>query len=142
MSPMNQYKIGDEKVVTAYRLPLDTKVKEGQDIADIASFITPSVEDVVSAVDAQYRKWGVQDHPDTGVAGSQYLIASQDTLKGLYDKCGADVDWTTILLEEVAEAIEETDEEAKITELAQVAAVAIAWMDQIARRRMAREMGQ
>jgi hypothetical protein len=47
--------------------------------------------------------------------------------------------WALALLEEVAEALDETDPDALRAELVQVAAVALRWIDALDRRRSATE---
>lgn len=117
-----------------------------------------SVLDEVAAERArQTAKWGVQRHPDgTGqyplvnvqVAelrlGSE-LFAPLSVLGNLgaarlalAAKCATDdraragrVDWRDILLEEVFEALAESDPEKLRTELIQVAAVATQWVEAI-----------
>lgn len=80
----------------------------------------------------QLGMWGDQHHPD-GTARDAMLL----TLAGLYrDTCQdharrGTVTWADILLEEVFEAITETDRAALRSELVQVAAVAVAWVEDV-----------
>lgn len=94
----------------------------------------------------QDAKWGQQDHPDgTGpevvwsFTGPASWVA--DTAKGATDVAAQEgcLTWRDVLLEEVAEAFAEEDEEALETELVQVAAVAVQWREAIRRRRAGRE---
>jgi len=93
----------------------------------------------------QNRKWGEQNHPDrmtmfgTPVFRMAYGIESADYLRR---KCNdaferGDASWDRILLEEVAEAMDEcaaNDTVGLRRELLQVAAVAVAWVEAIDRR--------
>lgn len=93
----------------------------------------------------QDEKWGVQNHPDIDYrhVPSVYIFASQDMKEVCQaaHKAGQD-NWATILLEEVLEAVDEAetdgasnDSGAKLrTELIQVAAVCVAWVEAIDRR--------
>ena len=81
---------------------------------------------------SQDAKWGQQDHPDgTGAfkpeaekarASCEHLFASGHPM------------WWPILLEEVFEALAETDPVKLRAELVQVAAVTVAWIEAIDRR--------
>jgi len=79
---------------------------------------------------SQFGKWGDQRHPD----------GTSQTLKYVAVACQADcqkaaeqdrVTWRLILEEEVAEALAEVDPAALRKELVQVAAVAVAWIEDI-----------
>jgi hypothetical protein len=82
----------------------------------------------------QDEKWGEQDHPDG--TGTLYY---QDKAREATEECrvafaeGAG-DWALILLEEVFEALAESDDVRLISELTEVAAVATAWIEAIKRR--------
>lgn len=97
---------------------------------------------------AQHIKWGQQDHPDgTGpdlsllddigalwsdTNNAELADAARDRTNAL---AGADMlTYAHILLEEVGEALAESDPAALRTELVQVAAVAVAWVEAIDRR--------
>ncbi len=82
----------------------------------------------------QDRKWGVQNLPD-GTGGDGYVKAA-NRARGLCEAAFKDKKGTYkhILLEEVAEAMAESDETKLSTELIQVAAVAVAWVECIQRR--------
>lgn len=80
----------------------------------------------------QIEKWGEQHHEDgTGASGWEHAAnlwkAYNDNLVSLR----GDTDWTGILLEEVYEALAEADVEKLRAELIQVAAVAVAWVEDI-----------
>jgi hypothetical protein len=82
----------------------------------------------------QDAKWGLQAHPDgTG----EWHVQSADHFRMICDAQAArgEVTWTDILLEEVYEALSETDPEKLAEELRQVAAVAVNWLEAIHRRK-------
>lgn len=82
---------------------------------------------------AQHTKWGEQNHPDgTGGLTAQFHanIARTDCERAFKDGRGT---WRHILNEEVAEALAESDPEKLKTELIQVAAVAVAWVEKLIR---------
>jgi hypothetical protein len=83
----------------------------------------------------QDAKWGKQnDHPDG--TGTQSARASTALIRDAYQQAfarGAGT-WSLILAEEIAEAFAESDRAKLRTELIQVAAVAVAWIEAIDRR--------
>lgn len=98
---------------------------------------TPNTADALAdTADERIRqaaKWGVQSWPDG--TGPQY-IAMADAAKAHTDAAAerGDVTWLDILMEEVSEAAAETDHAALRTELVQVAAVALSWVEDIDRK--------
>lgn len=89
----------------------------------------------------QHNMWGVRDHPDVNelVPRDRYGIGSAEELRqACQDRFRLDKgSWTDILLEEVAEAVEEAvaGNSANLrAELIQVAAVITAWVEAIDRR--------
>jgi hypothetical protein len=92
----------------------------------------------------QHQKWGEQNHPDAVAFANQFtplprLVASSLDARMVCDKRHekGHGSWLDILIEEVAEAADEAYEgnvEALRTELVQVAAVAVAWVEAIDRR--------
>jgi hypothetical protein len=83
----------------------------------------------------QEAKWGEQNHPDG--TGALYRVRASE-LQRRYTELGferGEGTWTLILLEEVAEALAESDEARLREELVQVAAVAVSWVEAIDRRR-------
>lgn len=90
----------------------------------------------------QDAKWGEQNHPD-GTGPDVRLRWGADTYAGAAQVCrklcqsaaadGANT-FAGILLEEVFEGLAESDPKALRTELVQVAAVAVAWIEAIDRR--------
>lgn len=83
----------------------------------------------------QDEKWGEQNHP----SGSPGDVARRyaDVSRATCEKAAAEgrVTWTHIFHEEASEALVETDESKLRAELVQVAAVAVAWIECIDRRR-------
>lgn len=95
----------------------------------------------------QDEKWGEQNHPDgTGPKVKVLLgttvnldLRTGDELAHIFRrKCGDNLphqdNWRDILLEEVFEAMAESDPVKLREELIQVAAVAVAWVEAIDRR--------
>lgn len=80
---------------------------------------------------AQVARWGVQHHPD-GTGDVRWRSRRDEARKWTDNaaKIGA-VTWQDILYEEVAEAFAEHDPAALRRELVQVAAVAVAWIEDI-----------
>jgi len=99
---------------------------------------SPSLYKILGEVSAERQrqdaKWGEQNHKDgTGgedARGRAHLAkeACESALRQ------GRATWAHILIEEVMEAMAETDQEKLITELTQVAAVACAWVEAIRRR--------
>ena len=86
----------------------------------------------------QFDKWGEQQLPN-GNADSPYILntyrEAAEEAKSLNDMAGGGYDWTTVLLEEVYEALSEPTDEGFRRELVQVAAVALAIINDIDRRK-------
>lgn len=96
------------------------------------------INELVKERDRQDEMWGQQDHPNRhGNTGPHFSFAElledsralneQNVAKG-------ENNWTDILLEEVFEALSEPNQSNLRTELIQVAAVAVAWVEAIDRR--------
>ncbi len=79
--------------------------------------------------DRQDVKWGAQHHPH---GTSLSFVAMSDEAKRRFDAT-SDPTWQMILDEEVLEAFSETDVDKLRAELVQVAAVAVAWLEDIDR---------
>ena len=82
----------------------------------------------------QDAKWGEQNHPDgTGGPSSEEMVR---LAKARCDQAARDggLTYEMILTEEFYEALAEIDPEKLRTELIQVAAVAVAWIECIDRR--------
>lgn len=116
-------------------------------VPDKVSARITSINDVLGERDAQDAKWGEQNHPDgTGPRGvflRHRGLYRVNTFKGLADTTRSVTDSRTkagtlsfadILLEEVFEALAESDPAKLRTELVQVAAVAVQWVEAIDRR--------
>lgn len=89
----------------------------------------------------QHLKWGQQDWPDgTGPDGWLFEDFQYARLETLMQRHNDDqvskglLTWTDILLEEVFEALCETEPEKLKAELTQIAAVAESWVESIDRR--------
>jgi len=105
----------------------------------------------------QEAKWGEQNHPDgTGLAepvlaavddvlvehgfelqgetpAAALMVAARQACKDEFDRHQGS--YADVLLEEVFEALAEDDPQALVTELVQVAAVAVAWIEKKLRGR-------
>lgn len=116
----------------------------------ISSRITPEMLDAITrnartnvVIDAirdervrQDAKWGEQNHPD-GTRDDEASRQVRDHTRRLCEsaaKRGA-LTWADILAEESMEAFAEEDPDKLRTELVQIAAVAVAWIECIDRRR-------
>ncbi|MET7944243.1 NUDIX hydrolase [Streptomyces sp. NPDC005302] len=113
----------------------------GRLLADVAAYMGRTLgpdaavlAEVQAERERQDAKWGEQNHPDgTGGSGALYVA---DRYRSIVDealKTGS-VTWRDVLLEEVYEALAERDPNRLRTELAQVAALAVAWIAAIDRR--------
>lgn len=92
------------------------------------------LEDVVDERAQQDEKWGVQAHPDgTGGELADRQCAEAKSWTEVQARRGK-VTWRDILDEEVKEAFSESDRRRLREELVQVAAVAVAWIEDIDRR--------
>lgn len=96
--------------------------------------ITRVLEDVRAERYAQDVKWGEQNHPDgTGRPGDVWVADAARAQCQAAFAAGRGT-WRDVLTEEFEEAMAETDPEKLRTELIQVAAVAVAWVEAIDRR--------
>ena len=85
----------------------------------------------------QNDKWGEQNHPDgTGLEHDRLMADSSRRACKAAANDGT-VTWRHILVEEFYEAMAEADPSNLRTELIQIAAVAVAWVEAIDRRRTA-----
>lgn len=102
-------------------------------VALVTPETAPALVDVADERVRQVRKWGVQTRPD-GTDHRWDVIAN--VAKDNVDRKAAagTLTWTDILNEEVQEAFAETDPAALREELVQVAAVALAWVEDIDRK--------
>ena len=108
-----------------------------------------AIEDIINERIRQDQKWGQQDHPDLhpffGPNTGKWVSFLLDvpTANEARNMCEAGFsrgrgDWAHVLLEEVAEAFDaigQEDTEHLREELVQVAAVAVAWVEALDRRK-------
>lgn len=85
----------------------------------------------------QLKKWGVRGLPD-GTDSFNIIDANEYRLQCQREFANGEGSWLDVLLEEVYEASAETAPEKLRTELVQVAAVAIAWIEDIDKRQLTR----
>jgi hypothetical protein len=94
--------------------------------------------DVGTERERQVERWGPQNHAD-GITGASALehMREADFWRAKNDSriATGTLTWDGILLEEIHEALAETDPQRLRVELIQVAAVAVAWAEAIDRRR-------
>lgn len=92
--------------------------------------------DVRREREAQDTKWGEQNHPDG--TGSKFYELRAEQARRECQRAAADPTvgprWALILLEEVYEALAESDPGALYEELIQVATVAQNWAEALGRR--------
>lgn len=110
----------------------------GIDAIRIGARYIEIVDEVIEQLAAQIEKWGVQEHPD-GTANSTlnraYAVGAQEACEEARSR--GQLTWRHILTEEVMEAqAEDADSWHLRYELIQVAAVAIAWVENLDRRRL------
>lgn len=80
----------------------------------------------------QIQKWGPQHHPDgTGALGYAAHAGFYKSWNDTAEAAGIEAVWSDILLEELFEALAEKDQALLRAELVQVAAVAVAWIEDI-----------
>lgn len=94
------------------------------------------LDEISQERDRQLAKWGEQRHPDdTGGATLEYgAHLARVTCQAAAKHVAGGPGWRLILSEEVAEAFAETDRMKLRDELIQVAAVAVAWIEDIQSR--------
>jgi hypothetical protein len=87
----------------------------------------------------QELKWGVQDLPDRprGHIERNPAVwhAEANRLKNSAEDFPVDISWQNVLLEEVYEALAETEPDKIIGELVQCAAVIVSWVENLAARK-------
>lgn len=96
-------------------------------------------DDIADERDAQDEKWGVQSH--VSGTGLQWTVEA-DMAKARCERAARaeKLTWVHILDEEVLEAFCETDPVKLRAELVQVAAVAVAWIENLDRLEAARKL--
>lgn len=118
----------------AAELTVRTAVWVGRNVLPRTPGLAPFVADIDVERQAQLAKWGDQRHNDG--TGSEYRDkannARQDVELFLAQHSGPE--WAVILLEEVYEALAESDPVKLRAELVQAAAVIAAWISDIDRR--------
>jgi hypothetical protein len=94
------------------------------------------LSDIELERERQIAKWGEQRHAD-GTDEPEYRTLRQHytLMNDTNERQGLDNTWDTILLEEVYEALSETDRERLRAELVQIATVCAAWIEDIDNRR-------
>lgn len=122
----------------------------GPHLEAIRTITRPALLEVAMERMRQDEKWGEQNHPDDLTDawwyGREHHAARTDAFEipsAVRAKflCKTDADrghlsWPRILVEEVAEAVEVVHDPVKLrAELVQVAAVAVAWIEAIDRRK-------
>lgn len=116
------------------QLTVKTCVWVGKNVLPRTEGLAAFVADVDAERQRQLAKWGEQHHPDgTGGSGARYVA---DRYRSIVDHAlQADGPvWRDVLLEEVYEALAETDPVHLRTELLQVAAVCAAWITDLDHR--------
>lgn len=83
---------------------------------------------------AQDARWGPQNHPDGTNIDNTHLAMIKRDMNDKNNATGGDMTWKDILEEEFLEAVSEETPDRLRTELIQVAAVAVAWIECIDRR--------
>lgn len=106
-------------------------------LARVAS--NPLLQAVQRERDRQEAKWGVHDHPSFDMSEHSRVdrVAQAEEIKAEVNRMAKEggLTWELILAEEMAEALAETtNADALRTELIQVAAVAIAWIESVNRQ--------
>lgn len=95
--------------------------------------VSRAIESVAKERERQTKKWGVQDHPNG--TGHMYFKANAERAKAITEHAVKldSLYWWHILDEEVQEAFAEDDPVLLREELVHVAAVAIAWIENLDR---------
>lgn len=89
---------------------------------------------VADEIARQVDLWGEQNHPDgTGLSGDTRRSANFKALMKVLASSDQ-MTWRDILYEEMLEVCDATDPQELKTELIQVAAVAVSWVEAIDRR--------
>jgi len=97
-------------------------------------YVPEAIEDLIAEIHRQDVKWGQQDHPDG--TGQQFSVEQANLAKLQCQNAFAEGNgtWRLVLAEEFFEALAETDADALMAELQQVAGVAEQWIASIRRR--------
>ena len=100
--------------------------------------MTTSILDEVSAERVrQDAKWGEQNHPIVGLYPHRHCISSANDARATCDQAASlnKLSWAHILIEELAEVVESDNEAHAREELIQLAAVCVAAVEAIDRRK-------
>lgn len=103
-------------------------------VADDGPVVYGVLAEVLDERRRQDAKWGEQNHPDGTGGFPEEMDAHAAKMVCQNAAEGGYLDWLHILREEVAEAFASVGPDLR-TELIQVAAVAVAWVEAIDRRR-------
>jgi len=95
---------------------------------------TAVLNEVYRERQAQAKKWGLQDHPDGTDIAYKGLRNHYQMVCDIHHTTGKGT-WLDILMEETYEAFTEENETSLRAELVQCAAVTIAWIEAIDRRK-------
>jgi len=102
-----------------------------QEIKDTPFPLMTAIKEIINERARQVIKWGKQSWPDgTGKPTAQTFAESAKSLND-YERTTGETNWARILEEEFWEALTETDPKKLREELVQVAAVAVAWVEDI-----------
>ncbi len=107
----------------------------GEDEIDDFARIDAIAGEIAAERRRQVTRWGRQDHPSVGPTGTEPFVPVVERWRRVNDarmESGAH-SWDAILLEEVFEALVESDPVRRRAELVQVAAVAAAEIEAIDR---------
>lgn len=100
----------------------------------VATDQTPgTLYDVAEERCGQVLAWGVQTLPDGTGEEWEHAASEAKRINGVRAKAGS-ISWLDVLLEEVLEAAAEADPHKLRAELVQVAAVAVAWAEDVDRK--------
>lgn len=128
----------DEPIYPSVKQPDVVVIREEQNINSV-------LKEVQAERERQEAKWGEQNHANGTGPGQYFLgkgLSAPATFGYLRDRATEIMDnhvdvgrltYTDILLEEVFEAVTESDPDKLREELVQVAAVAVAWVEKIDR---------
>ena len=93
------------------------------------------INKIVEERNRQIDKWGIQDLPSVKgyIPAVYYNIPTMEEAKEVCDDRARikQLTWADILLEEVCEVVEAPNDENRIEELTQIAAVCISWIENI-----------
>lgn len=100
-----------------------------------AAITGDALNDLLAERIRQIQRFGIQNHrdqdPDAHYGGFSEAVARERCDRAFHEGRGT---WAHILAEEMAEAMDAKSDQERRTELIQLAAVAIAWAEAIARR--------